>query len=203
MIYSVFIAVIFSLLFTFGQVLASTPATSSADIETKVKDLVESKLSSQEASLNQPLQSLRGYQGTILSLKSNILTLESQETIQIKVLDTTPVTILGKNSKISDLAIGSTAIVYTRQISSGFEAVRIATVTPPDPSSRAVPFTGKVDASNQRQLTVTTTSDTKVFLPSTKTKIKLTDFDAGDVIIGTYKLVDGKLYLTQALTVSP
>lgn len=185
-------------LFT-SQVLATEVTPSTVDLENKVKDLVQSSLSSQEASLKAQSGQFFGYRGIVKQIKSDVLTLESDETIQIKVTENTSVQDNGQNIKLTSIPLNSQIIAFVRKNGTSFTASRIVTFKPTT-TVRATVMMGKTKDINltKKELILTVKGKDLTLNPSSKTKIKFSDFQAGQNIIAIIKEVEKELYLTKA-----
>jgi len=206
-------AALFSFLFLPSSVLAITTATPSAqlsvspaptNIEDKIKLLVKENLSTTEAKLKEmmDLQSLVGYVGTISSISSGVISIDTHGNLmQISTTDKT--TIIKANAKIkaTSLAIADKMIVIGTLIKDDIlQAQRIVVIKDEPNPVKTKALVAKVETVDLKKKTIVLNiSGTSSLYPlSKKNTVVLADLKPGQNIFAIIKEFEGKSSLAKA-----
>jgi hypothetical protein len=186
---------------------ASPSATPSEtqDIQEKIKKMVEENLSTTESNLKEKinLQTLVGYVGTIKSINSGNLTIDSKEgtLIQITTSDKTIIVKSGATSKLSSLALADKIIIIGTLIKDDIVLAKKISVVVDEPNPVTTNIVvAKISSINlQKKIMGLNQNETEIVYSLTKkSTVKLGDFEVGQTIFAIAKKYEGKDYLSRA-----
>jgi len=185
---------------------ATPSATPTTDMATQIKALVQENLSTTEAQLKQKvdLQTLVGYLGKITTIGSNNLTIDSQGNL-LQITTDTQTTYLaddGSAIKLASLAINDQIILIGTAIKDDIILAKRISVVTEDTSDQVVTtaIVAKVSVvdTKKKTLTLNLGGTDQLLTLSKKSTVKLTDFTAGQTILGIVKSYQGKLSISRA-----
>ncbi len=188
----------------------ATPSSSitpsdTQDIQEKIKTMVKENIGSTEASLREKinLQTLVGYVGTVKSINSGNITLDSKEgtLIQITTGDKTSFTKGGVAFKLSSLALGDKVIVIGTLIKDDIVlAKRVSVVETDDNPILSGTIVAKISSLDlKKKIVGLSIQDKEVLYTLTKkSTIKLDLLETGQTIFAITKKFDGKDFLSRA-----
>lgn len=187
-------------------VLAATATPSATqDIQEKIKRMVEENISSTEADLREKinLQTLVGYVGTVKSINSGNITLDSKEgsLLQITTNEKTTYSKSGSASKLTSLALSDKIIIIGTLIKDDIiMAKRIMVVEVDDNPLTSGTIVAKISSLDLKKKTVGLSIDDKeiLYTLTKKSTIKLGELEAGQTIFAITKNYDGKDFLSRA-----
>lgn len=204
--YILFIFILLSFICHPTSVDAATATPSATqDIEEKIKKMVKENIGSTEATLREKinLQTLVGYVGTVKSINSGNITLDSKEgaLIQITTNEKTTYSKFGSASKLGSLALSDKIIIIGTFIKDDIiMAKRIAVVAVDDNPLTSGTIVAKISSLDLKKKTVGLSVDGKeiLYTLTKKSTIKLGDLEAGQTIFAITKKYDGKDLLARA-----
>lgn len=181
-----------------------TPS-SAQDIQEKIKNLVKENLSATETNLKEKinLQTLVGFVGTIKSINSGNITLDSKDgnLIQITTNEKTTISKSGSSIKLSSLALSDKIIIIGTMIKDDIVIAKRITTAELDPNPIiSGTLVAKVSSIDLKKKTIGLNVDGKevLFALTKKSTIKLTDLQVGQTIFAISKKYDGKDLLSRA-----
>lgn len=184
---------------------ASVTPSDTQDIQEKIKTMVKENIGSTEASLREKinLQTLVGYVGTVKSINSGNITLDSKEgtLIQITTNDKTSFTKVGAPSKLSSLALSDKVIVIGTLIKDDIVlAKRVSIVEIDDNPLLSGTIVAKISSLDlKKKIVGLSIQDKEVLYTLTKkSTIKLDQLQTGQTIFAITKKYDGKDFLSRA-----
>lgn len=175
------------------------------DIQEKIKTMVKENIGSTEASLREKinLQTLVGYVGTVKSINSGNITLDSKDgtLLQITTNLKTVFTKAGATSKLSSLALTDKVIVIGTLIKDDIVLAKRVTVVESDDnpllSGTVVAKISSLDL--KKKIVGLSIQDKEVLFSLTKkSTIKLDQLETGQTIFAITKKYDGKDFLSRA-----
>ena len=193
-----------------SPILAATASPSATpsetqDIQEKIKKMVEENLSTTESNLKEKinLQTLVGYVGTIKSINSGNLTIDSKEgtLIQITTSDKTIIVKSGATSKLSSLALADKIIIIGTLIKDDIVlAKKISVVVDETNPVTTNIVVAKINSINlQKKIMGLNQNETEIVYSLTKkSTVKLGDFEVGQTIFAIAKKYQGNDFLSRA-----
>lgn len=196
---------LFVLLFFFSTIsvsaeTATTSASSSTELQNKIKTIVQENLTATEKVLEgKSLAKYTGRTGTIKSVGAKNLTLEVDKDILQVSLGSTEI-------KPTSLVIGTKIIVLGKITADNIlEAKKIIPYTETKPEELVITTAifGKITSIDPKKKTLVINIDSKDldYSLSKKTTVKLEDFQEGDSIFAISKKYQGKLSLSRAVKI--
>lgn len=179
-------------------------ATPSGDLANQIKNMVKENLDATVSNLEQKinLKSLVGQVGTIKSISSGNLTIESEgNTLQITTSDKTTITKSGTAIKLPALAISDQIIVIGTLIKDDIiqaKAIKVYVEDPDAVVSDAIIAPISVIDLKKKTITLTINTTQVPFTLSKKSTIKLEDLKVGQTIFTITKKYQGKDSLSRA-----
>jgi len=185
---------------------ATPSATITPNMADQVKALVKDNLATTEARLKEKvdLQSLVGFVGTISTISSQNLTIESRNNL-MQVSTTTKTAFLKDSSpiKISSLAIGDKVIVIGTSAKEGIVQAKRLTVIKDEPilvtTTVAVSKIVSIDL-KKKTITLSINGSDKSLTLSKKSTVNLEELKPEQTILGIVKEYNGALSLSRAKT---
>ncbi len=186
--------------------LTSTP---SANIQDKIKSLVQENLATTEAKLQKEIvsKSLFGYSGSVKSVGTKNLTLEIEgDLLQVSISPTTSILKAGIEIKTSSIAIADRILVIgTKNKEEVLEAKRITVLEPIDEANIVVTkvylsVIQKIDL-KKKTFVLNIDSQDQPFTLSKKTTVKIENYKDGDLLLTITKKYLGKFSLSRAVKI--
>ncbi len=205
---AIFLTFFFSL--TSGSVFATETTTppaspsSATTMQDKIRLLVEENLSTTEAKLKEKidLQSLVGFAGSVKSVGSNNLTLDSHNNlIQVTISASTTIQKDGKAIKLSSIALGDKIIVIGTLVKDDIIQAKKVSFNKQEPSlvTTTTVITDIVSLNTTKKtITLSLGNSEQTLTLSKKSTVKLSDLQPGQKIFAIIKEYDGKLFLSAA-----
>lgn len=210
--YSVVFALLFLISFTPSYATTATPASETTatpsgaqDLQEKIKKMVEENLSATESNLKEKinLQTLVGYVGTIKSVSSGNLTVDTKDSslIQITTAEKTTIVKSGAASKLTSLALADKIIVIGTLIKDDIILAKKISVIVDEPNpvttSTLVAQISSLDL-KKKTLGLNINNTEVIYSLTKKSTIKLEEFEVGQTIFAIAKKYEGKNFLSRA-----
>ena len=184
---------------------ASATPSETLDIQEKIKTLVKENLSATESNLKEKinLKTLVGYVGTINSINSGNITIDSKDgtLVQITTETKTTYTKSGAASKLSSLALSDKIIVIGTLIKDDIILAKKISVVVEEPNPVVSgTVVAKISSLDLKKKIIGLSVDDKEVLYSLtkKSTIKLDELQVGQTIFAITKKYDGKDLLSRA-----
>ena len=183
---------------------ATPEATPTANMEDKIKLLVQENLSTTEAKLKEKLdlQTLVGFVGKITTISSNNLTIDSYNSlIQITTSTSTLIQKDGSTIKFGSLAIGDKVIVIGTSVKTDIiQAKKISVVKEEPVLVKTTATLAKVISVDlkKKTLVLDINGTNQTLTLSKKSTVKLEELKAEQTILGIVKEYQGNLSLSRA-----
>lgn len=170
--------------------VTATPAineeTVNSNLQDRVKEIIQEKLSSSEAQIKDKVSqiSLVGYTGKVSAVTSSSITLDTQgEIFQIATTETTQIISANQKIKLSSIAIGDKVIVIgninvKKDIITAKRIVVIKESTPSEPTKAAMGTIASIDKA-KRTFTLKSSKETLSLLLARKANLKIDELVIG------------------------